>query len=116
MSEVHDRATAFFDLYRAHGVAEDAIGDFIEQWHNSGDDEERPVWQFLGMTEDEYSVWVMDARVLPLLRAVRETGENLVAAVTRYLDGLRAANEAANRAAVHALSHWVARRSGGCTG
>jgi hypothetical protein len=111
VSEVHDRTSAFFDLYQAHGVSEDAIHDFIDDWHNSGEEEMRELWQFLGMTQDEYSVWVMDARALPLLRDARETQETLVLAVARYLDELRARNAPADRAATHALSHWMAHRS-----
>lgn len=111
MSEVHDRTSAFFDLYRAHGVSEESISDFIDDWHNSSNEENRLLWQFLGMTEDEYSIWVMDGRTLPLLRDARETRETLVTAVARYLDGLRVRNAPAERAAIHALSHWVARRS-----
>jgi hypothetical protein len=113
VSEVHDRTSAFFDLYQAHSVPEDAIDNFIEDWHRSGGEENRQLWQFLGMTEDEYSVWVIDARTLPLLRAARETGEKLVVVVGRYLDELLAGNAQADRAAIHSLSHWVARRSGG---
>ena len=91
-------------------MPEAAIGDVIEAWHRSGQNEGRELWQFLGMTEDEYSIWVMDARTLPLLRTTRETRENLVAATARYLGGLRAANNPADRAAIHALWHWIGRR------
>ena len=64
------------------------------------------------MAEDEYAVWVMDGRTLPVLREARQTGEELDAAVARYLCRLEAASAAANRAAIHALSHWLRRRSG----
>lgn len=111
MSEVHERTSAFFDLYQAHRVAEDAIGDIVEAWHNTGDEETRTLSQFLGMTEDELAIWVMDARTLPLLRAARETQEKLVAAVARYIDGLRAGNTAADSAAIRALSHWAEQRA-----
>ncbi len=100
MSEIHDGTSAFFDLYRVHSVPEDAISEFIEDRHKSGDEEDRGLWQFLGMTADEYSVWVMDARTLPLLRTIRETHEDLVAAIASYLDGLGARNTLADRGAI----------------
>ena len=106
MSEVHDR-TAFFDLYQAPRLPEDAIGDFVEARHNTGDEETRPLSQFLGITEDEYAIRVMDARTLPLLRTARATKEKLVAATERYLDGLKVRNAATDSAAIRALSHWL---------
>ena len=116
MSEVREQTSAFFDLYRANSVPEAAINDFIEDWHRSGEEESRELWQFLGMTKDEDAVWIMDARALPLLRMARETHESLVTAVGRYLDGLRASNALDDRAAIHSLAHWVVRRTTGCAG
>ena len=68
------------------------------------------------MTEEECAVWVMDARTLPVLLAARQAGEKLSVAVTRYLDMLREAANPVNRAAIHALSHWVKRHAPGGAG
>ena len=111
MSEVRSQTPCFFDLYDAGQMPEGAIDDFVESWHRSGDEEARPLSRFLGMTDDEYAVWAMDGRTLPLLRAARQANEPLAVAVARYLDRLRAAADPADRAAVDALSHWVARHS-----
>ncbi len=113
MSEVRSRTSAFFDLYNAGQVPESAIDDFVEAWHVSGDEERRPLSRFLGMTEDEYSVWVLDGRTLPVLRAARREQEKLVIAVARYLDGLRTAMNPVDRAVIHALSRWTARHASG---
>jgi hypothetical protein len=112
VSDVRSRTSSFFDLYSAGQVPEAAINDFVENWHTSGDKEVRPLSDFLGMTDDEYAVWVMDGRTLPLLRDARQAREQPAVAVTRYLDRLRAEADPLDRAAVHALSHWVARRAG----
>ncbi len=116
MSEVRSRTSAFFDLYSAGQVPESAIDDFIDAWHTSGDEEVRPLSCFLGMTEDEYAVWVMDGRTLPLLRSARREKEKLAVAVARYLSELRTAANPVDRAAIHALSHWVARHAPGADG
>lgn len=34
----------------------DEIDDYVEEWHNSNTN--IPVYEFLGMTEDEYFLWV----------------------------------------------------------
>ena len=105
------RPASFFDLYRAGQVPESSIDDYVEAWHASGDDEDRPLSAFLGLTEDECAVWVMDGRTLPMLLAARQAGETLPVAVTRYLDMLRKAASLEDRAAILARSHWVNRHA-----
>jgi hypothetical protein len=109
VSEVRSLTPCFFDRYNAGQAPESAIDDCVEAWHCSGDEEVRPLSRFLGMTDDEYAVWVMDGRTLPLLRAARLAHERLDVAVRGYLDQLRATANPVNRAAIHALSHWLQR-------
>ncbi|MBI2767405.1 MAG: hypothetical protein HYX53_16040 [Chloroflexi bacterium] len=53
----------------------DAIDDYIDRWHEGGTGV--PLWQFLGMTRDEYGLWVEDADALPdILRAHRQAIRN----------------------------------------
>jgi hypothetical protein len=107
VSEVRGRAASFFELYCAGQVAETAIDDHVEAWHSSGDDETRPLSSYLGMTDEEYAVWVMDARTLPMLLAARQADEPVPVAVTRYLKVMRQSDDPMNRSAIQALSHWV---------
>jgi hypothetical protein len=39
-------------------MAEKTLDDLIEEWHNSGPEETRPLHEFLGMTWEEYGCWV----------------------------------------------------------
>jgi hypothetical protein len=94
-------------------VPETAIDDHVEAWHSSGDDEPRPLSSYLGMTDEEYAVWVMDARALPMLLAARQAGERVPAAVTRYLEVLHQSGDPLNRSAIRALSHWMKQHSPG---
>lgn len=110
MSEVRSRVDTFFKRYAAGEVAESAVDDYVEAWHASDESEGRPLGSFLGLTEQEYAVWVMDGRTLPVLRAARCSGEAVPEAVARYLEGLRAAADPGNRAAILSLSHWLERQ------
>ncbi|PPQ35554.1 hypothetical protein [Rhodopila globiformis] len=85
MSETRDTTAAFFDLYERGEVSEDAIDDFVGAWHEAGDVGGRPLSAFLGMTADEYVVWVMNARVLPVIREARRTKQGLREAIAHYL-------------------------------
>jgi hypothetical protein len=110
VSDVRNRIASFFDLYSQGDVSEDAIDDFVGAWHDSGDAEGRSLSSFLGITADEYAVWVMDARTLPLILAARRAHEPLHDAVERYLVSMRAAANPSDRSAIWSLSHWVERR------
>lgn len=99
-------------IYLDGQAPEDAIDDAVDAWHDSGDEETRPLSSFLGMTDDGYVVWVMDGRTLPLLRDARRAGEHLDAAVARYVHELQAMPASVNAASIHALSHWLQRRTG----
>jgi hypothetical protein len=92
-------------------VSATAIDDFIDAWHDSGDDEERPLAAYLGMTEDEYSVWFMDTRTLPVILSARRSGVPLPTLVAAYLADLRAAGDPGNATSIWSLSHWTGRHS-----
>lgn len=57
-------------------VLPEEIDDFIEAWHNS--DSKLELHDFLGMTWDEYSAWVADTSILPLIITSHRTQIPLV--------------------------------------
>ncbi len=111
MSDLQSRAKRFFDLYAADRVPDTAIDDFVEAWHDSDASEQPTLPEFLGMTDDEYAVWVMDARTLPALRTARRTARPLPEAIMDHLQALRNEADPANQSAILALSHWLAQRA-----
>jgi hypothetical protein len=106
VSEVQPEARPFFSLYSDGLITGDQIDDFVEAWHNAGDDEKRSLSEYLGMTDDEYGVWVMSHGALPTILAARRDRRPLVDAVADYLQDLQHTHPA-NRPAIHALSHWL---------
>lgn len=46
----------FMKLYREGIIKESAMDDYIHEWHNG--DSELELHEFLGMTEDEYKVFI----------------------------------------------------------
>jgi hypothetical protein len=61
--------------------------------------------EFLGMTEDEYTVWMASRKALPAIIAAREQGRPLAELVAEHLAS------PTGRSAVHVLSHWVGGRT-----
>ncbi len=57
-------------------VLPEEIDDFIELWHKNDSDKE--LHDFLGMTWEEYSAWVADGSILPLIITSHKTQRPLV--------------------------------------
>lgn len=112
MSDVHHEAPAFLSLYGEGRVTADQIDEFIEAWHSSGDEEKRSLAKYLGMSDEEYSVWLMSHGALPSILAARRQQRPLAEVIGMYLADLRSSHTP-DGSAIHALSHWLARRAGG---
>ena len=109
MSDIDVPAAPFLARYESGEANGPDIGDYIAAWHESGDGEHRLLPEYLGMTEDEYDVWLMDHRMLPLVVAARRGGASLYDRVADYYENLREDNRWEDRAAIHVLSYWVPR-------
>ena len=111
MSDVETKPRTFLDLYLAGQATAGDADDFVSAWHNSGDEEQRPLTEFLGMTDDEYDVWTMDDRTLPDIAAARRPdGPTLEALITDHVRRMRARNDPLDRTALFSLGHWLKAR------
>ena len=111
MSNVSSIAPTFFDLYSRGDIPAGRINDFIAAWHASGDDEQRSLAAYLGLSGEEYDVWLMDTDALPQILSARRTGRALKQVVAEYVAVLRRAARSADRSSVYALGHWLESRS-----
>src|SRR5277367_3206374 len=103
MSNVHSEAPTFFDLYRRGDIPAERIGDFVADWHASDHAEQRSLAAFLGLTDEEYDIWLMDPDTLPQILSARRTGRNLKQVVADYVAGMRSAARPQDRSALYAL-------------
>ena len=71
---------AFIDLCVPGEVSLSAIDDFVDQWHDG--DDGREIAALLGMTPDEYALWVERPDTLPFIVLVRQ--RNLALAPTAH--------------------------------
>ena len=110
MSDVWPKTRPFLELYRDGKVSAQVIEDFIETWHNADDTEQCPLAEFLGMTEDEYTMWMASRKALPAIISARQQGRSLVELVAEHLAELQLAALPADRSAIHVLSHWLDKR------
>ena len=82
--------TSFVERCLVGDFEADAIFDYIDRWHGGGSG--RPLWAFLGMTRDEYGLWVEDADALPAILNAHRFG-------TTVEESLQVLSQAADTAA-----------------
>jgi hypothetical protein len=59
----------FIDKCLNGDVKLETIDDYISEWHDN--DDERPLYDFLGLTKDEYSLWVENPQLLNYIISLR---------------------------------------------
>ena len=104
----------FFDLYSRGQALADEIDDFVDRWHRGSDPQARelPLHEYLGLTLDEYELWVQDPDILPQVLVARRESRPLEEVMNDYLDELPVAARATDAATVRALKAWLAKRRG----
>lgn len=104
---------SFFELYSRGDALPDEIDDFIDSWHTSMakrlPHEVSPLNQYLGLTKEEYDVWVQDSGALPLILIARNENRPLWQVMEECVDNYVAAR-AANPSSLVALRNWLAKR------
>ncbi len=114
MSEVRveARAPGFFDLYSRGEAVADEIHDFIGRWH---DDQapwarDMPLHDYLGLTRDEYEVWLYDPFALPCILQARQPGGDLVDIMAARYAHLRADDRREDGTIIVSLGNWLKRQ------
>ena len=112
MSSLPEQPT-FMDLYSDGHVLADEIDDFVDRWHNEASTalgHPTPLYEFLGMTQDEYEAWIHDASVLPHIVRARMSRVSLDVVMHEHIDDMLLAARANNQTAIEALGKWLERR------
>jgi len=97
----------FFSLYDAGRVSAEQIDDFVDAWHEAGDDEQRPLAEYLGVTDKEYGILVITDRALPAILAARRANRPLREFVAPLFEALQAAGDPSDRPVLYALGGWL---------
>jgi hypothetical protein len=111
MSEVRieARAPSFLDLYNRGEVCPDDIDDFVDRWHDNAEPWARDLelHEYLGMTHEEYQVWLSDPLSLPSILLSRRSGRPLVDVMAERYDMLLAANQPTDATILFSLGNWL---------
>jgi hypothetical protein len=66
--------------------------------------------EYLGLTRDEYEIWVLDPEVLPRILIARRQSRPLPEVMNEYLDELLVAARSSDTATIKVLRDWLAKR------
>ncbi len=98
----------FMEKCLAGEVDLDEIGDFVGAWHE-GASPGLELREFLGMTKDEYALWVEQPQFLPAIVASHRFGIPLPEA-ERDAEAMPVAARALNAVEGRAMLEWLQRK------
>lgn len=74
--------SSFIELCLRGDRAPSEIDDFVDEWHEKSLG--ISLYEFLGMSEAEYSLWAADSRVLPCILEARRSGRDVVELIEEF--------------------------------
>ena len=114
MSEVRTetREPSFFDLYSRGEATADQIDDFVGRWHEDEEPwaKDMALHEYLGLSEQEYQVWVYDRDALPQILAARRERQPLREVIANHLDALIHEDRRVNGTKIYGLRIWLGDR------
>lgn len=99
------RTQTFVDLCLAGNVLLEEIDDFIDQWHASSAEIE--LHEYLGMTKEEYALWLRVPDVLPYVIKARHDSKTLTDAVMHACQDMRLAARSSDQSKIALLRRWL---------
>lgn len=104
------RSDTFVDLALSGAVTLDDIDDFVDTWHQGGTGQE--LHDFLGLTWEEYALWVEQPAALRFILFARRHEEPLQDVLKQFagpeeLRGEPVAARAADREEAQAVRSWL---------
>lgn len=82
------------------------IEDFVDCWHSGKYGKDKELHEFLGMTMEEYGLWVEDSSVLPFIFDARKSGMSIGDTLDEYYHMPMAAR-ASNAREAEMLIEWL---------
>lgn len=82
------------------------IDDFIDQWHDS--DSQEPLYKYLGMSEREYSWWLIKPEILPFIVTAHREKIDTKEVFSRELSSMAARSAGVDKAIE--IKQWLQQR------
>ena len=99
------RKPTFMDLCLGGKVLPDEIDDFIDQWHETPEGHE--LYDYLGMTQEEYSLWLRAPDALAYVIKARHESKPLTDTVVQGCQALCLAARTDDQSKIVRLQKWL---------
>jgi hypothetical protein len=105
MSSKSEKRPTFIEFYLKGTVSAEDIDDYVDSWHATAEAGE--IYEFLGLSEEEYALWLRDPDVLPHIARARVEGKPLVAVIHSALQEMAVASRSSNGMKIERLKRWL---------
>jgi hypothetical protein len=105
MSEESLSYRTFIQLYMNGEVLSEDIDEFIDAWHH--DQDRKEIFEYLGMTKQEYSIWLRDPDVLPHIVRARRDNLDLPTVLRQSIEDMPIAARSSDQVKVKRLLQWL---------
>jgi hypothetical protein len=106
MYNKHHAEGTFLQMYLNGKVLDEDIDDYVAQWHSNPGNQE--LYEFLGLTRDEYSLWLRDPDVLPYIALARRDHKPLTEVIASAVKEIPMAARSSDAVKISRLKHWLA--------
>lgn len=87
----------------------DEVDEYVDAWHDDDTSEDVELYEYLGMTLLEYSLWVTNPKILGSIVDERRKGRNLENAPIREMQALALAARADSKEEGERVMNWLKR-------
>jgi hypothetical protein len=105
MSSERKKGPTFIELYVNGKVLPEEIDEYVDKWHASPGNQQ--IYDFLGMSKDEYSLWLRDPDVLPHIVRSRRENKALTEVLASSLNEMPIAARSSDVVKVRRLKRWL---------
>jgi hypothetical protein len=105
MSEEPLSYRTFIQLYMNGEVLPEDIDEFVDAWHQ--DQDRKEIFEYLGMTKQEYSIWLHDPDVLPHIVRARRDNLDLPTVLRQSIEDMPIAARSSDQVKVKRLLRWL---------
>jgi len=100
--------TSFIERCISGDAFLDEIDDYVDIWHDDSTSEDVELHEYLGMTWQEYSLWVTNPNILGSIVDARRKGQSLENAPVQEIQALLAAR-ASSKEEAQRVMNWLQR-------
>jgi hypothetical protein len=107
MSRDAHKRRRFLEKYLSGEVSAEDIDDYVDAWHAAP--REEPIYEFLGLSREEYSLWLREPDALPYIAVARRAKKPLPKVIASRLREMSSDGRSCDLTKMQRLQQWLAQ-------